>query len=101
MAECVYALITVPTIADFHRGAFGQPHAELGLAELDRSIRNIQVLHLQVNLGNRCDQISLQTEDFISLRCDPGMTLQPEVILRAVDTDLMKRLTRIRALFET
>src|SRR5215469_8270802 len=40
MAESVYALIATATIADFHRGTLGQPHAEFGLAELNRSIGN-------------------------------------------------------------
>jgi len=77
MAESVHALIATATIADFHRGTLGQPHAEFGLAELNRSIGNIEVLPLQGNLRKRRDQIRLQTQNFISFRRDPGMTLQP------------------------
>src|SRR5579864_5784638 len=55
MAETVHPLVTMPPVVDFHGSAFRQPNAEPGPSELDRGIRDVKMLHLQLDLRNGRD----------------------------------------------
>ena len=101
MAKLVHPLIGMTMVADLHGSTLRQPNAKLGFVELDRSVRNVEVLQLQVYLRNGCHQIRLQTQNLIVIHGDPGTAFEPELMRRTVDSNLMKGLAWIRAFFKT